>query len=379
MEQIKQDMVMYAEMWSNTPAGKDGMCQSDLYKQIIPVDAVSFTDTFNVQGLSEIFTNPGLSTELQGPWNCNHLHRDVRVEACVLLYSDDNHTVLHPLGDPGRGLTKHRISHVMIVTHGDKGYPVFNEMLPSSHEEADDLKARIDTLHQFSKMMNENAQIGECGLKVAAKAERMGIPLTTGIQQFWVKQIEAMTTEFRGGRPGYKLFDENGDDFAGDAEKVSLALVEAFSGSLVPKMFIKGPSGNTQLLSHIHLFMMEDGPLPEEIDRDYINVEMIYENKGALLAEAASLVRTATPPISESHDMARDVSDTVDTSDTADTSDTGGGLCRALSMCQGGVDDELTEPLVADDVGAPLARCSTPPIRGVEDDEQLTRTQTSSN
>ena len=123
--------------------------------------------------------------------------------------------------------------------------------------------------------------------------------------------------------------------------KVSSELEAAFTGNLVPRMFIKGPDGNTQLLSHIHLFMMEDGALPEEIDRDYINVEMIYANKVILQAEDASLVRTATPPI-------------------------GGSLDR-----NEGVDFENVE-----DVGAPLARCSTPPVCGLEDDGQLTRTST---
>ena len=364
-------MEEYGKKWSATPAGKGGVCQSDLYKEIIPIDAVSFTDTFKTQEFGNIFTNPNMSTELMGPWNCNHLHRDVRVEACVLLYSDDKHTILHPLGDPGRGLPKHRVSHVMIVTHGDDGYPVFNEMLPSTSDEADDLKARIDTLHNFYKMMSEDSQIVGCGPKVAAKAARMGLPLTTGIREFWLKQIEAMSQEFRDARPGYKLFDEQGVDFAGDMDKVSSELEAAFTGNLVPRMFIKGPSGNTQLLSHIHLFMMEDGALPEEIDRDYINVEMIYANKVILLAEAASLVRTATPPIGNSPDMDRGV-------DAEGGSSGGGaGLCRALSMCQGGA-DELSEPLVdgEEDPGAPLVRCCTPPVRGVEDDQQLTRTST---
>ena len=67
-------------------------------------------------------------------------------------------------------------------------------------------------------------------------------------------------------------------------------------------MFIQPPDRNTQLLSHIHCFLLDPSePLPKALEDNYISVELIQEVKQELESGAeeddCELTRTATPPI----------------------------------------------------------------------------------
>ena len=143
--------------------------------------------------------------------------------------------------------------------------------------------------------LRENAQINDCGDKVIAKATRLNIPLTTGIREFFKYQIVNMDPEIKQNRPFYKLMDESGNEFSDDAGKVESEINRIFDDlTLKPRMFIQGPMNNTQLLSHGHCFMFEDGELPDLIDKNYYNLELILDIK-----KESRLVRTSTPPIDE--------------------------------------------------------------------------------
>ena len=189
----------------------------------------------------------------------------------------------------------------MVVTHTDDGPIVFNHMLPEDDEEVEKLEGRINTMNTAIQKLRENAQINDCGDKVIVKGHRLNIPLTTGIREFFKYQIVNMDPEIKQNRPFYKLMDESGNEFSDDAGKVESEINRIFDDlTLKPRMFIQGPMNNTQLLSHGHCFMFEDGELPDLIDKNYYNLELILDIK-----KESRLVRTSTPPIDEGMPLER--------------------------------------------------------------------------
>ena len=165
-DHIKGQMEMYAEKWS-----KDyppNMTQTAMFREWVPKDPVDFTTAYLSIGFDQIFTSDKVCLKMMGPYNSNMLYRDSLGQSKIPIYSDDEFTVQHPMGAPGIHLGDghgSKASHLMIVRHTEDGPITFNEMLPSSKEETEDLKKRLDVLDLAVQKLKENVLIKECGLR----------------------------------------------------------------------------------------------------------------------------------------------------------------------------------------------------------------------
>lgn len=294
---IKSAMIDYSTMWHGLHPNKS---QTTLFREYVPIDAVDFSEKFRSSSLSQIFT--GDRIRVGEGFNCNHLYRDIRTVPVIVVYSDGRNTVIAPLGDPGRDVDMDKVAHLMVLSHAEDGPVTFNEMLPSTIGELEDLEGRIVTMQQAIQNLRSNARISDCGERVVAKARSMDVPDTMGIREFMVHQILNMEDSVRkgfangGDGPGYKLIGNDGSDICQDEEKVRAAIGDAFGGNLRGRMFIQGPNRNTQILSHIHMFMLSDSEdLPETLDDNYLDVEVILEIKQGFVTDVP-LIRTRTPP-----------------------------------------------------------------------------------
>jgi hypothetical protein len=309
---IREEMIDYATKWHGLHPNTS---QTTLFRNSVPLEPVDFSETFRRTDLNRIFTGERLRT---GPgFNCNHLHRSIREEADIILYSDGVCTVLHPLGEPGRDVDRNKIGHLMVVGHSGDGPVTFNEMLPSTFAEVSNLEARIEGVQTAVSNLRANVPLSSCGSKVRAKAEKMDISQEMGIQEFFMRQIVDMDPRVRNGNPGYKLFDDGYTGGANATEplpediprtEITLASPErileeirrVFSAVNIAaptnhnRVFIQAPHRNTQILSHIHSFMVGTY-IPEEVDKNYIDASFILEVKKDFMDEVP-LARTRTPP-----------------------------------------------------------------------------------
>ena len=227
-------------------------------------EPVDFTETSTRLGIKEIFTSEKVSTKMLGSFNCNMVYRQTKVVPDILVYSDDNHDVLQPLGEPGRDLgdgDKMKASHLMVVTSGDNCPITLNEMLPTTAEENADTVMRNNLLISALTALQKNHPISKCGARVIAKAKGMGCLETMGIREFMARQISSFSPEFLAGRPGYKLLNEDNTDIAQSTEKDILGLINTTFNQMgvVVRTFIQGPDNCSQLLSHIHGFLLPQG------------------------------------------------------------------------------------------------------------------------
>lgn len=352
--QIQAQMAEYSSLWRSNFGSKD---QTTLFREIIPLSPGDFTDVFQQNNLGKFFQSESLSTKMLGPWNCNHLYRDSQNVPTILLFQNKEFTILAPLGEPGRDTDKLKITHVMCIPNTTEGPIQFNQMLPSTKEETDHLDRQINFLKEAFVNLKNNVPVSECGEKVVAKAQELGFSTDSGIQDFFAHQISLLDDDFRAGRPGYILRDENGTDVAGDPHKVKTLIQTAFSEvNVKPGFYIQSPKFNTQLLTHLHGFLHPEGPITKALDERYVNVEFILRNKMELMGEVL-LERTSTPPppVKEEEGC---------------TSGSCFGLCPSA-----------TEPEPQSELGTPLMRTQTPPINRMEavDEEQdcgLTRQST---
>ena len=294
---IKRAMIDYSTMWQGLHPNKS---QTTLFREIIPIDAVDFSGKFRSSGLSQVFTCERI--RVGEGFNCNHLYRDIRTVPAIVVYSDGRNTVVAPLGDPGRDVDKNKVSHLMVLSHAEDGPVSFNEMLPSTIGELGDLEGRITTMQQAIHNLRSNARLSDCGQRVVAKAESMNVPDTMGIREFFAHQILNMKDSVRkgfangGDGPGYKLIGNDGSDICQDEEKVRAAIDDAFGGDLRGRMFVQDLNRNTQLLSHIHMFMLSDEEeLPKDLDDNYLDLEIILEIKQEFVTDVP-LIRMRTPP-----------------------------------------------------------------------------------
>ena len=308
---IRREMIDYATKWHGLHPNTS---QTSLFRQSVPLEPVDFGETFTSTGLNQIFTGERLRT---GPgFNCNHLYRSSREEADIVLYSDNVCTVLHPLGEPGRDVDRNKIGHLMVVGHSVEGPVTFNEMLPSTASEVSNLEHRINAVGETVFNLRANNAIKLCGPKVLAKADKMGIPHDTGIQEFFMRQIVDMDPQVREGPPGYKLFDDghteganvgeplpedtSRNEIGSSGERVLEEIQRVFCGvnmaapTNIDRVFIQGPHRNTQILSHIHSFMLGTY-IPPLVEQNYIDASFILEIKKDFMDEIP-LVRTRTPP-----------------------------------------------------------------------------------
>jgi hypothetical protein len=291
---IMDMMKVNAEKWSM----KGWMTQTELFRKWIPKEPVDFTETYHNIGFNQIFTSDKICLKMMGSYNSNMLFRDSLGECKIPIYSDGEFTVQHPLGAPGLHLgDKHgsKASHLMVVRHTEDGPVTFNEMLPSSPEETADLKKRMDVLDLAIKNIKDNVLISECGSKVKDRATKgwakdgeenqpLGDIETMTIRDYMVNVIIKMPDDIRNGRPGYVLEDTSGVDVSRHAILFRMLIDGLYDDSNM-KSFkaIQPPSQNSQLLSHIHCFLLPDGEVPECMCRargnTYYDCDIIYQNK----------------------------------------------------------------------------------------------------
>jgi len=203
----------------------------------------------------------------------------------IIVYNDDKHVVFQPLGEPGRDLGENHASkgsHLMVVTHSSEAPITLNEMLPTTDAENEDAHARMVLMNAAYSALRENKTVSQCGSQVIAKASQMGIPVTSGIREFMAKQISSFTDDFRAGRPGYKLLDASMNDIAAGTEEDILENINQVfnTKTLSIQKFVQGPDRCSQLISHIHGFLLPNKPLPPVITTNYINMSAILKAKG---------------------------------------------------------------------------------------------------
>ena len=274
---ISSSLAKYEGLWGQKE-------QTMFFRQNIPLEECDFTGSFTTHGLNSIFTN-NVTTKLMGNFNCNHVYRQTKVMPDIIVYNDDKHVVFQPLGEPGRDLGDNhasKVSHLMVVTHSNDAPITLNEMLPTTDAENEDAHARMVLMDTAYAALQENKTISQCGSQVIAKAAQMGVPVTSGIREFMAKQISSFTDDFRAGRPGYKLLDASMNDIAAGTEEHILENINQVFNikTLSIQKFIQGPDRCSQLISHIHGFLLPNKPLPSVITTNYINMSAILQSKG---------------------------------------------------------------------------------------------------
>jgi hypothetical protein len=285
-------MKIYAEKWSKDYPSN--MTQTAMFRKWVPKEPKDFTFEYQSIGFDQIFTSDKVCLKMMGPYNSNMLYRDSLGKPKIPIYSDDEYTIQHPMGAPGVHLgDKHgsKASHLMIVRHTEDGPVTFNEMLPSSKEETEDLNKRLDVLDLAIQKIKDNVLIKECGKKVMERAQRgwakdgepdepLGDLETMTIRDYIVNVIIKMPEEIRNGRPGYVLEDTSGTNVANDPVAIR-SLVDILYDGENMKSFkaIQPPSENSQFLSHIHCFQLPNGIVPECMRSTYYDCDIIYQNK----------------------------------------------------------------------------------------------------
>lgn len=293
----------YKDKWSKDYPSN--LTQTDMFRKWVPDDERDFTVAYRSIGFNQIFTGERLRTG--AGFNCHHLYRQMRKTPDILVYSDNKTSVFQPLGEPGRDVDKNKDAHLMAVSHsfGDSDPRTFNECLPTTEAEDEDLSRRISLIKSAVDALRRNVPVSECGPKVVEKATALGVAMDTGIQQFFLHQILALSPEVLAGPPGYVL-NKDGVDIGKNKEELEKTIGKVFENEgLQPMMFIQPPDRNTQLLSHIHCFMLDPSePLPKALEDNYISLELIQEVKQEMkdvVEDDCELVRTATPPILVEH------------------------------------------------------------------------------
>lgn len=293
---VSDDVAFYAGLWESRDVKGS---QTEIFRKLASEGSLGecdFTGAFKDYQLDNLFTSDKVQLESVGPpgskYNCAHLARDVQGDPVIPIYSDDKFVVMHPLGEPGRDLGDGhdaKVTHLIIMKHGE-GAITLNEMLPTTVEEESDLEERLRVLNLCFNHLKENSSLSVCGKKVADKATSMGVAHSTGIRDFMVLMISNLTPEFRVSRPGYKLFDGSGSDVSGNGPLVNDLLEKAFnSNTTQPVSLIQPPRHNSQILSHIHGFLLDGGVVPDCMNDTYVSVSEILKVKRDF--------RAANPPL----------------------------------------------------------------------------------
>jgi hypothetical protein len=284
---IADEMVMYHGKWeSRSGPGVTQGSQTDVFRKSVPCCPVDFTGTFFSEQLDGIFTSEKIVLPMMGPYNSNHLFRDSQKETKIPIYSDENYTVMHPLGEPGLHLGLghgSKVSHLMIVKHSRDGPITFNEMLPSTMEEVIDLKSRMAVMDKVLTGFKDDVLISECGPKVMERATKgwngpLGDTATMTIRDYLTQVIVEMPEDIRSGRPGYILKNKDDIEISRNPDSVRALIDEVYESSvLIPFIAIQPPSENSQLLSHMHSFMVSS--VPEGMTESYRCCETILAIK----------------------------------------------------------------------------------------------------
>ena len=282
---ILTEMKALRDLWNR----HQKMSQSELFDKIVPVGQVDFTETYNKNHLKDYFTSDKIVLPIVGGgYNSLHLHRDTMGESKIVLFSNDEFTFAHPMGEPGLHLALHpsRITHIMGMCH-KKGSVKFNEMLPTNQLETESMNRLIVTMKRVFANLKDNVPVSECGQKVIDRANQLQIPLTTGVRDYFKHLIlNFLTPEDKVGRPGYKLLNESGVDIASNESEVTRLLKVFDNDKLSEFLAVQPPHENSQMCSHVHGFLLNlNESLPEKIKESYRNLEVIASVKSEMVDE----------------------------------------------------------------------------------------------
>ncbi len=296
--EIKSQMDTYKEQWESRPRVSS---QTEVFRRNVPTKPVDFTETFKIEHLNEFFTHPKKLRTGEG-FNCNHLFRFSREEIRIPVYSTPKYMVTQPLGEPGRDLGDNngdKVSHLMVITQSTEGPITFNEMLPSTKEEFADLEERLAVLNKAYEELAKNSPVSDCGQKVRECAEKHGVSLETGIREFLGHIINTLSDEERTEAPGYILRNEMNADICTNHASVQALINRTFTQrDKKVGVFIQGPDNNSQILSHIHGFLLpKNGSLPEEICKNYIRADVICDIKKEEFANPRMSKMDMGPPL----------------------------------------------------------------------------------
>lgn len=263
--------------------------QTELFWRIVPDDESAFDSSFKDNQLDYVFTSDKLVLNPVGQpgkkYNLLHLWRDAvngKTALPVLEVVDPVrgvYRVMMPLGAPGVHLGPNHGSkgtHLIVIKASREGVVTFNDLLPTTVQETDDFEFRMGLLDRAYGLLKRNAPLEDCGPMVLNKAQEMGVESRVGIRQFLVTMIDHLPD--KGGRPGFTLQDEHDVDIAEDTTKVSQMIESVFTDTNL-KVFkaIQPPSENSQLIAHIHGFLLTE--MPECLKETYINCEEILALK----------------------------------------------------------------------------------------------------
>lgn len=263
--------------------------QSELFWHIVPDDESAFEQSFLENQLDYVFTSDKLVYNPVGApgkkYNLLHLWRDAvngKTALPVLEVVDPVrgvYRVMMPLGAPGLHLGENHGSkgtHLIVIKASRGGVVTFNDLLPTTEAETNDFEFRMSLLDKAYDLLKRNAPLEDCGPMVVNKAKDMGVEPRVGIRQFLVTMIDYLPD--KDGRPGFTLRDEDNVDIAEDSTKVAQMLERVFTDQSL-KVFkaIQPPSENSQLIAHIHGFLLEE--MPECLKETYINCEEILAVK----------------------------------------------------------------------------------------------------
>jgi hypothetical protein len=287
LQEITKELQYYQTIWESDQFSFPAT-QTEFFRSAIPLEPVDFTETAQTYQLQDIFSSGKVVYPMLGPYNCHMLWRQTQEMPHVIIYNSDNFVVLHPLGEPGLALGNHgsRVSHLMVLPKSQVGPITVNEMLPSTDAELHDLSCRMSCLNIAYSRMNGNAALKFCGSMVIERAEGMGVSVDTPIRDFMALQIASFTPEFCQARPGYKLLSENGIDYAEGGFVVMKSIIDTVFGDddLTLTKCIQGPNDCSQLVSHIHGFLLPQDEIPKGLQTSYICAETLFRAKSQLRA-----------------------------------------------------------------------------------------------
>ena len=287
--------------------------QSELFLGNVSPEEVAFEQVFKDNQLDYVFTNDKLVFDPVGPpgkkYNLLHLWRDaVNKKTALPVYEVTDavrgrYIVMMPLGEPGVHLGENhpsKGSHLMVVKASHDGVITFNDFLPTTVEETNDFEFRMGLMDTAFEFLKRNESIERCGTTVLTKATELGMAPDDGIRDFLVTMIDHLPD--KGGRPGFILRDETNEDIAENSTRVAQMLERVFTdASLKPFKAIQPPTENSQIIAHIHGFLLEE--MPECMKETYLSCDEILEVKRSFETstaapddedDGAALTRTAT-------------------------------------------------------------------------------------
>jgi hypothetical protein len=286
---IRATLVHNAKLWNRT------VSQSEWFLNHMTKDDEDYTEVFEKQGLSSIFTATKIKDGEEVPkiittkgFNCNHLYRQCLKMPDILIAANDDFIALHPLGEPGLalGYINTRVSHFMVVSRKNI---VLNHSLPLTLDEKEFLKKKSQFINDVYDMLFENKKLSECGftdkksmgwMKVLEiqMEHHMGICLEMRIRDFIAIQISTLSEDIKTSMPGYKLI-HHGVDVSGNSHIEILEMLNDVFDSSKMNIYkcIQGVDKCSQLYSHVHTFLVPNDVIPGKLIEDYMCIDTIIK------------------------------------------------------------------------------------------------------